>query len=71
MDVQSLIEMLEPYKDKQMAKDYKIEIEDDKVVLKVAKRKVAQKKADIMKTVIQKIEDKVHYYNFKEFAYAF
>ncbi|MBQ5917141.1 MAG: bacterial transcriptional activator domain-containing protein, partial [Lachnospiraceae bacterium] len=71
MDVQSLIELLEPYKDKQMAKDYKIEIEDDKVVLKVAKRKVAQKKADIMKTVVQKIEDKVHYYNFKEFAYAF
>ena len=71
MDVQSLIEMLEPHKDKQMAKDYKIEIEDDKVVLKVAKRKVAQKKADIMKTVVQKIEDKVHYYNFKEFAYAF
>ena len=29
MDVQSLIELLEPYKDKQMAKDYKIEIEDD------------------------------------------
>ena len=57
MDVQSLIEMLEPYKDKLMAKDYKIEIEDDKVVLKVAKRKVAQKKADLMKTVVQKIAD--------------
>lgn len=71
MDVQSLIDLLEPYKEMQVSKDYKIEIVDEKVTLKVAKRKVSQTKADVMKVVKQKIADKVHYYNFKEFAYAF
>ena len=70
MTVNDLIQLLEPYKDKELGKKYIIDFEKGKLVIKQNKRKVKSKE-QTMQEVVEKINNKDHNYNFKEFAYAF
>lgn len=70
MTVNDLIQLLEPYKDKELGKKYIIDFEKGKLVIKQNKRKVKSKE-QTMQEVVEKINNKDHKYNFKEFAYAF
>ena len=70
MTVNDLIQLLEPYKDKELGKKYIIDFEKGKLVIKQNKRKVKSKE-QTMQEVVEKINNKAHNYNFKEFAYAF
>ena len=70
MTVNDLIQLLEPYKDKELGKKYIIDFEKGKLVIKQNKRKVKSRE-QTMQEVVEKINNKDHNYNFKEFAYAF
>lgn len=70
MTVNDLIQLLEPYKDKELGKKYIIDFEKGKLVIKQNKRKVKSKE-QTMQEVVEKINNKDHKYNFKELAYAF
>lgn len=70
MTVNDLIKLLEPYKDMELSKKYIIDFEKGKLQIKQNKRKVKTKE-QTMQEVADKIHNKDHNYNFKEFAYAF
>ena len=70
MTVNDLIQLLEPHKAKELGKKYIIDFEKGKLVIKQNKRKVKSKE-QTMQEVVEKINNKDHNYNFKEFAYAF
>lgn len=70
MTVNDLIKLLEPYKDMELSKKYVIDFEKGKLQIKQNKRKVKTKE-QTMQEVADKINNKDHNYNFKEFAYAF
>lgn len=70
LTVTELIKMLEPYKDRNLGKKYIIDFEKGNLVIKQNKRKVKSKE-QTMQEVVEKINNKNHTYNFKEFAYAF
>lgn len=70
MNVTDLIKLLEPYKDLKISKNYTVETNGDKLILKQVRRST-KTKADIMAEVVEKINNKKHSYNFREFAYAF
>jgi len=70
MTVNDLIKLLEPYKDMELSKKYIIDFEKGKLQIKQNKRKVKSKEQTMLE-VAEKINNKDHNYNFKEFAYAF